>query len=111
MDKTDYIEKMEEKLKDETTYKRITKDPTDGIKEELSKKLNELKESGEIDIKTFYRLSPTRTRIPRMYGQPKIHKANYPLREIVDSTGSVAKEVDKFISKIQKGVWEKQITT
>ena len=37
-----------------------------------------------------------------MYGQPKIHKANYPLREIVDSTGSVAKEVDKYISRILK---------
>ena len=35
-----------------------------------------------------------------MYGQPKIHKADYPLREIVDSTGSVAKEIDKYLSKI-----------
>ena len=35
-----------------------------------------------------------------MYGQPKIHKQNYPLREIVDSTSSVAKECDKYISKI-----------
>ena len=37
-----------------------------------------------------------------MYGQRKIHKANYPLRETVDSTGSLVKEVDRFISKILK---------
>ena len=35
-----------------------------------------------------------------MYGQPKIHKPNYPLREIVDSTCSAAKECDKYVSKI-----------
>ena len=102
MDKKDYIDKMETKLKDETTYKKLMKDPTEDIKKELSTKLNQLKEEEEIDLKTFYKLSPTKTRIPRMYGQPKIHKANYPLREIVDSTGSVAKEVDKYISRILK---------
>jgi hypothetical protein len=102
MDRKEYIKKMEEKLSDETTYKRIEKDPTSKIKEDLSKQLKKMKDEGQIDIKTFYKLSPTKTKIPRMYGQPKIHKENYPLREIVDSTGSVAKEVDKFISKILK---------
>ena len=37
-----------------------------------------------------------------MHGQPKIHKENYPLREIVDSEGSVYKDTDKHISKIIK---------
>ena len=35
-----------------------------------------------------------------MYGQPKVHKADYPLREIVDSTSSVAKQIDKYIAKV-----------
>ncbi len=102
MDRKDYIDKMELKLSDETTYKKIEQDPTMKIKESLAKQLEKIKNEGEIDIKTFYRLSPTKTRIPRMYGQPKVHKANYPLREIVDSTGSVAKEVDKHVSRILK---------
>ena len=100
MDQEEYINKMEEKLKDRTTYEPIKKDPTNEIKEALAKELQRIKEEGQLDNKTFYRLQPTKTKIPRMYGQPKIHKANYPLREIVDSTGSVAKEVDKYISKI-----------
>ena len=91
---------MEEKLSELTTYKLIEKDPTEKIKTSLSGHLNKIKEEGQIDNKTFYRLLPTKARIPRMYGQPKIHKENYPLREIVDSTSSVAKECDKYISKV-----------
>ena len=91
---------MEEKLSDETTYKKIEKDPTDEIKTRISDHLKKVKEEGQIDQRTFYQLSPTKARIPRMYGQPKIHKENYPLREIVDSTSSVAKQCDKYVSKI-----------
>ena len=102
MDRAEYIEKMEAKLSDESTYKKLEEDPTDKVKAELAKKLQEVKDKGELDIKTYYRLQPTKTRIPRMYGQPKVHKENYPLREIVDSTGSVAKEMDRYISRIIK---------
>ena len=97
MDKDEYIRKMETKLSDRTTYEPIEKDPTQEIKEALAKELQRRKSEEQLDDRTFYRLRPTKTRIPRMYGQPKIHKANYPLREIVDSTSSVAKEVDKYI--------------
>ena len=100
MDREDYINKMEEKLKDETTYKRIEEDPTSKIKEALAKQLDKIKEEKQIDQKNYFRLFPTKEKIPRMYGQPKVHKQNYPLREIVDSTGSVTKEIDKYISKI-----------
>ena len=100
MERKEYLEKMEEKLKDETTYKRIEKDPTNDIKESLSKLLNKIKDEKQIDMKTFYRLQPTKAKIPRMYGLPKIHKENHPLREIVDSTGSVVKETDRYVSKI-----------
>ena len=92
MDTEEYIKKMEEKLSDETTYKRIEKDQTYEIKTEISAHLNKRKDDGEIDNKTFFRLFPTKTRIPRMYGQPKIHKKNNPLREIVESMSCVAKE-------------------
>ena len=100
MNKKEYIQKMETKLSDETTYTKIDNDPTNDIKQLLSQHLNLVRDRGEIDDKTYYKLFPTKTTIPRMWGQPKIHKTNYPLREIVDSIGSVAKECDKHISKI-----------
>jgi len=102
MDKGEYIEKMEERLNDANTYKRIDNDPTKEIKEEVSTVLKEIKEKGEIDQKEYLQLIPTRTQIPRMYGQPKIHKEGYPMREIVDGCGSVTKEIDRYLSRIFK---------
>ena len=104
MDTKEYIRKMEEKLSDETTYKKIEKDPTEEIKTAISSHLNKIKEEGQIDNKTFYKLFPTKARIPRMYGQPKIHKENYPLREIVDSTSSVAKVCKQNPPKIYRQI-------
>ena len=102
MDKEEYVQKMEEKLGDTTTYKRIQNDPTTDIKKVSSSKLTEIKNKKEIDDKQYMKLLPTKTSIARMYGPPKIHKQNNPLGKIVDSTGSVAKEIDQYISRIIK---------
>ena len=102
MDKVDYVSKMEEKFADTTTYVRIENDPTQEIKEELSSQLLSLLDSGIIDKNLHRDLFPKTTQIPRAYGSPKIHKPGYPLREIVDSTNSVAKKIDKYVSRIIK---------
>ena len=102
MDRVDYIQKMKVKLQDINTYTKLEKDPTLAIQEEVSAKLKEIYNNKEIDYPTYRRLLPNKTQIPRMYGQPKVHKTNYPLREIVDSNGSLVKDIDKHISKIIK---------
>ena len=58
MDREEYLNKMEEKLKDETTYKRIKKDPTNEIKKALANQLEKIKEEQQIDQRTYYRLYP-----------------------------------------------------
>ena len=55
-----------------------------------------------IDDKLYEDLYPDVTQIPRAYGLPKIHKEGYPLREIVDSTNSAGKKIDKYVSRIIK---------
>ena len=55
-----------------------------------------------IDDKLYEDLYPDVTQIPRAYGSPKIHKEGYPLREIVDSTNSAGKKIDKYVSRIIK---------
>ena len=55
-----------------------------------------------IDKNLHRQLYPNATQIPRAYGSPKIHKEGYPLREIVDSTNSVAKSIDKYVSRVIK---------
>ena len=90
------MRKMEEKLSDESTYKELEKDPTKEIQEKLIKELQSMKESNEIDERLFRRVYPSKTQIPIMYGQPKIHKADNPLREIVDASGSITREINKY---------------
>ena len=101
MNRTEYIEKMETKLSDTTTYKRIVLDPTQEIKDALSNQLKEIHDQGQLYDNTYIQETTTYP-IPRMHGHPKIHKADYPLREIVDGTGGVVKQVDKFLSQIIK---------
>ena len=91
MDREEYVQKMEEKLKDESTYKAIKENPTFEIQSKIYELLTEIKNEGQLDDKLYHKLKPTKTLIPRMYGQPKIHKENYPMREIVDGTGGVTK--------------------
>ena len=100
MDRDDYINKMETKLKDESTYKMIKEDPTIEIQTSIIEQLDKIKAEGQLDDKQYLKLKPTKTLIPRMYGQIKIHKENYPMREIVDGTGGVTKDIDKYISSI-----------
>ena len=103
MDKDDYVSKMETKLQDTTTYKELYEDPTPELQKDIATQLNSLEQSGEIDKVTHLKLRPTQSQIPRIHGHPKIHKPpHYPLREIVDSTGGVTKNVDKHISRILK---------
>ena len=98
MDKKDYICKMEEKLNDSKTYNSTIR-----IQNEISAKLVELKDSNEIDAALYRKLLPNQTQIPRMFGQPKVHKGEpIPFREIVDASGGVTKGVNSFIAKLIK---------
>ena len=45
-------------------------------------------------------LRSTDSVLPRMYGLPKIHKPNLPLRPIVSFVGSATYELSKFLKNI-----------
>ena len=71
MDKEEYIKKMEEKLDDQTTYKRIVKDPTEEIKTAISKQLNKIKDEGQIDSKTYFNYFLPRPGSPGCMDSPR----------------------------------------
>ena len=102
MDRNEYERKMLEKLGDDTTYKEIDQDPTMEIQGKLVEQLKQMKETGELNEVEYRKLYPNQTQVPRIYGQPKIHKEGYPLREIVDASGSVARDINKSIANIIK---------
>ena len=87
-DKQDYINKTNQLL-NQNTYKVISKDPTNTIKNKLINILKGIKPKTGLGINRYNSMYPTGCVPPKFYGLPKIHKPDTPLRPIVSSCGSV----------------------
>ena len=79
MDRQDYEQKIHLLLDDSRTYKKLAKDPSQCLKRKMNAMLLELKSISE-QLYSCLRSSAGRT--PTLYGLPKIHKADVPLRPI-----------------------------
>ena len=101
MDRQDYINKANQLL-NQDTYKAITKDPTNTIKNKLINILKNIKTKTGLGTNTYKSMYPTGCVPPKFYGLPKIHKPDTPLRPIVSSCGSVTYGVAKELAKILK---------
>ena len=101
MDRQDYINKANQLL-NQSTYKVITKDPTNTIKNKLINILKNIKTKSGLGTNTYKSMYPTGCVPPKFYGLPKIHKPDTLLRPIVSSCGSVTYGVAKELAKILK---------
>ena len=101
LDKEEYIKKADELLS-QSSYKKISTDPTNRYKNKLITLLKKIKTEGGMDDVTYRRLYPTGASPPKFYGLPKVHKSGMPLRPIVSSIGSVTYETSKELSRILK---------
>ena len=99
MDKQDYINKSNQLL-NQNTYKVISKDPTNTIKNKLINILKGIKTKTGLGSNTYKSMYPTGCVPPKFYGLPKIHKPDTPLRPIVSSCGYVTYGVAKELAKI-----------
>ncbi|CAF5049984.1 unnamed protein product, partial [Rotaria sp. Silwood1] len=95
MDKNDYIDKIEEKLNDKNVYKRINKDPTATIKAEISKKVTKLLQQDKITEQNKYYLTSIDD-LPKIRGQPKLHKNNAPMRIVTCSRDTITSALSHF---------------
>ena len=93
---------LAERLLNQDTYKEITKDPTNTIKNKLINILKNIKTKTVLGTNTYKSMYPTGCVPPKFYGLPKIHKPDTPLRPIVSSCGSVTYGVVKDFAKILK---------
>jgi hypothetical protein len=99
LDKNDYNSKMEDILQDTTKFERSMDDPvklTLQRENRLKRLLTTLKKSESISPASYEQLLPTGSRIGILYGLPKVHKNNIPLRPMLSCIDNYSYKVAKF---------------
>jgi len=100
MDRDVYDQKIRTLLEDDT-YTKLRRDPTKRIETDLQKTLKELSDNGELDPLLYkHQLRPVDCRPPYLYGMPKVHKKDIPLRPIVSTIGSPTYALAKHLAKV-----------
>ena len=96
----DYDSKMSTLLSDTNTYEVLQKDSTPKFKRGLTEMIRRWQREDPIPTPLKYFIYPTSEEIPKMYGLPKIHKVNVPLRPIVASRGSLTYNASSVLADI-----------
>ena len=98
MSRSDYDKKMRGMLDDTATYKKLKEDPTATQETRIVCTLLRLHNNGELTKCIYNRIRPTSSCPPRIYGLPKIHKPQIPLRPIVSCIGAPSYKPSKYIA-------------
>ena len=102
MDKTDYYDKMDALVNEKQTYQVLKRDPTPALQRKLNSKLLDLKKTDAIDTQRYNRLRCRVPQPPKLYGLPKLHKPNIPMRPIVSFCGSPTYQLSKYLTTVLK---------
>ena len=97
---TDYETKMATLLNDPTTYELLAKDPTAPYKRKLINIIKRWQSQDPIPQQLKHRIYPTAEEVPKIYGLPKIHKPDFPLRPIVASRGGITYNAARVLADI-----------
>lgn len=81
-------------------YQLLNKDSTDRLSRKATEKLLHLKRSGNLSETEYNKIRPKQKQPPRIYGAPKIHKTNVPLRSIVSCVNTMAYDLSGFLARI-----------
>ena len=81
-------------------YQLLNKDPTDRLTRKLSEKLLSLKRTGSLSEAVYNKIRPRHNQPPRIYGLPRIHKADVPLRPIVSCLNTFAYDLSAYLANI-----------
>ena len=97
MDRTDYVRKLNDIVSDSSKFKTLDDDPTSKRETRLQRYLLPLHRKGALNKDEYERIRPSGSTPARMYGLPKIHKDNVPLRPIISSIGTYNYSLAKFL--------------
>lgn len=95
-----YEEKMNNIVNDNSTYRAMRIDPTSSIQNKVNELTRNLHKDKHIDDATRKMLTSYTSIPPKMYGVPKIHKEDMPMRPIVSTRGSPTYQLSKFLANI-----------
>ena len=111
LDKKDYVEKMNTILKDKSKFRKSNVNVFDYIvklEDKLNRILRTIKDKIGEEIYNWLHASGSGPGI--MYGLPKVHKVNVPLRPIVSCIKTAAYNLSKFLSPIVSPLATNQYT-
>ena len=104
LDKTDYVNKMNNILDNETKFQKISDvngyDIARNLEQKLRKYLLAIKKKGVISQEVYSKLYPNGSTVCMIYGLPKIHKENLPLRPVLSAIGTHNYNLAKYLTDI-----------
>ncbi|CAF1492766.1 unnamed protein product [Adineta steineri] len=106
LNKADYLSKIHTMLNDSSKFQCLTEDPTISRETKLRNLLNRLFNDGHISEAFRNRARSTGSLPGRLYGLPKTHKKDVPLRPVLSAIGTfnygLAKSLTPILSTIIK---------
>lgn len=102
--KNQYEQKMDNILKDESTYKIMKRDPTAVHQRKNNNLIQKWSDELLIPLQIAEKIKIRNALPPRIYGLPKIHKEEIPLRPIVNCIQSPYYNLSKHLVSILKNV-------
>ena len=95
LNKNQYINKMNNLLEDESTYKKLNKNPLEKMNSSFNCNLRNILKSEDHNL--IEKFKARMTTLPYMYGLVKTHKVHYPLRPIISTVGSATYKLSKYL--------------
>ena len=100
LDKHKYVTGMNKILEDKSVFKLVEKDNNLSNLAKFQRFLYRLKKNNSLDDEVYQFIRPTAAATPSLYGLPKIHKQNTPLRPILSTIGSYSYQSSVWLNKI-----------
>ena len=85
LNKKEYVGRMNVILNDQLKFKKMDSDNNLSNLKHFQSFLARLKKKKALSLEDYQKIRPTSTTIPTLYGLPKFHKDNNPMRPILSS--------------------------
>ncbi|XP_062713448.1 uncharacterized protein LOC134290344 [Aedes albopictus] len=108
MSLADYDDKMTQLIDNTTTYEKLNADPINRYERMNNNIVKRLHALQLISDREKYHLTSYNAVCPRIYGQPKAHKPNLPLRPVVPNTTAPTINLCKYMADILQRSFQSQ---